>query len=189
MSEEIQGNNDRQQHTIASDTFQEEPPEEAPTPQSTERSSSSTLRAATPRAGALLVEAYGKLVGKQAKTLSPDKVLFEYAKGLVSFLIRKSLFLFLLLYTDGSSHKMFRLANSCVITLQHITQVSSIGDDDKTDKSAKEALGLLSSVELALKGRGLRTWGRSFLQTVADILETHPVSCIDTLIRGRIVDS
>ena len=88
MSEEIQGNNEQQQHSIVSDTYKEEvEPPEGQTPQTRE----SSFLAATPRAGALLVEAYGKSVGKQP---APDKVLFEYAKSLVSFCIVKSQFLF-----------------------------------------------------------------------------------------------
>jgi hypothetical protein len=85
MSEEIQLNNDRQHQDFDSGTFKENTQQAAQTVHTT--GSSSTTRAATPRAGALLVEVYGKLVGKQQNTVSPYKVLFEYSKFLVSFRI------------------------------------------------------------------------------------------------------
>ena len=94
MSEEIQGHNDRQ--VIASDTHTEEDAQQAAQTSHSTESSSSPFRP-PPRAGALLVEAYGKLVGKQPKVVSPDKVLFEYAKFLVSFRILVLRFFFLVL--------------------------------------------------------------------------------------------
>jgi len=84
MSEGIQGNNDRRQQNFISDPYLEEKQQQAArTQQPTERSFA-TLRAVSPRAGALLVETYGKLVGKKPYPVSPSKVLFEYAKFLVS---------------------------------------------------------------------------------------------------------
>ena len=50
-------------------------------------SSSSSGRAATPRAGALLVEVYGRVVGKQSSSFSPNTVLLEFTKYLVSIFV------------------------------------------------------------------------------------------------------
>jgi hypothetical protein len=91
MSEDFQLNNDRQHQDFDSETFKEDNTQQAA--QTVNTTGSSTLRAATPRAGALLVEVYGKLVGKQQNTVSPYKVLFEYSKFLVSFRIATANFL------------------------------------------------------------------------------------------------
>jgi hypothetical protein len=79
MSEGIQEKKHRVQHSLSSSEAEntEDDPEVALQPQSSELSSSS----APPRAG--LVEAYGKLAGKRCQ-FSPDKVLFEYTRSLVS---------------------------------------------------------------------------------------------------------
>ena len=88
MSEEILQNIVRQQHS--SNIYKESSTQE--TAQTAKSTGSSSTTAVKPRAGALLVEAYGKLVGKQRNTVSPNKVLFEYSKFLVSFPIPKSHF-------------------------------------------------------------------------------------------------
>lgn len=43
-------------------------------------------RASTPRAGALLVEAYARVIGKH-RSFSPEKVIIEYIRYLVSMII------------------------------------------------------------------------------------------------------
>ena len=103
MSEEIQGNNDRQQQNINSETYKEENVQQAARTQPSTESSSTTHRAASPRAGARLVEAYGKLVGKPQYTASPDKVLLEYVKFLVSFVFQRAIFYSLFLSSSNMS--------------------------------------------------------------------------------------
>jgi hypothetical protein len=85
MSEGILGNNDRQHYSF--DNYKAENQQQAE--QTVNSAGSTSSSPATPRAGAFLVEAYGKLVGKQRNTVSPNKVLFEYSKFLVSFSIPK----------------------------------------------------------------------------------------------------
>lgn len=92
MSEGILEHNERQHQNFDSEAFRGENKQQAvPTVDTT--GSSSTFPG-TPRAGALLVEAYGKLVGKRRNSVSPNKVLFEYSKFLVSFFLRVAIFLF-----------------------------------------------------------------------------------------------
>jgi hypothetical protein len=45
---------------------------------------SSPPRASTPRAGAVVVEAYARVLGRKNHNFIPDKLLFEYIKHLVS---------------------------------------------------------------------------------------------------------
>lgn len=86
MSEGSQSKKDRLQNYLSTETeqpignYEEVAPSNASDP-----SSSSLPRALTPRAGALLVEAYARVVGRNA-SFGPDKVLLEYIKHLVSLI-------------------------------------------------------------------------------------------------------
>jgi hypothetical protein len=83
MSEGIQGKKDREQLEQQIKIESEGSSSGTAHRLQTTDSSSSSIRASKPQVGALLVEAYGKIVPKQ-RGFSADKVLFEYAKFLVS---------------------------------------------------------------------------------------------------------
>jgi hypothetical protein len=83
MSEGIQGKKDREQLEQEIKIESEGSSSGTAHRLQTTDSSSSSIRASKPQVGALLVEAYGKIVPKQ-RGFSADKVLFEYAKFLVS---------------------------------------------------------------------------------------------------------
>ena len=83
MSEGIQGKKDREQQERHIKIDSEGSSSGSAHRLRTTDSSSSSIRASKPQVGALLVEAYGKIVPKQ-RDFSADKVLFEYAKFLVS---------------------------------------------------------------------------------------------------------
>jgi hypothetical protein len=81
MSEENQGIHNRKLvHQIIEASFEEKEEKTTQRDLALERS----LFEATPRAGALLVESYGRTVQQRVKSLSPNIVLFEYSKFLVS---------------------------------------------------------------------------------------------------------
>jgi hypothetical protein len=81
MSEEIQGNHNRKQiHQTTEASFEKKEETTTQRDLAVERS----LFEATPRAGALLVESYGRTAQQRVKSLSPNIVLFEYSKFLVS---------------------------------------------------------------------------------------------------------
>lgn len=87
MSEGIQSKSDRLQYFSSAEI---EPPssgnyDEVLEPNSSDPFSSSLRASAPPRAGALLVEAYARVLDRSTgKRLSPEKVLIEYIKQLVS---------------------------------------------------------------------------------------------------------
>jgi hypothetical protein len=83
MSEGIQGKKDREQQEQYIKIDSEGSSSGSAHRLQTTDSSSSSIRASKPQVGALLVEAYGKIVPKQ-RDFSANKVLFEYAKFLVS---------------------------------------------------------------------------------------------------------
>ena len=84
--EEIQGKQERQQNQQRSELEQEE---EANKARVAEPPSSSSLGRAVggARSGALLVEVYGRVVRKQHNSFSPNQVLFDFTRYLVSFCI------------------------------------------------------------------------------------------------------
>jgi hypothetical protein len=81
MSEGIQGKKDQEQQEQPIKIDSEGSGLETAHRLQTTDSSYSSIRASKPQVGALLVEAYGKIVPKQR---GANKVLFEYAKFLVS---------------------------------------------------------------------------------------------------------
>lgn len=91
MSEGIQGNtsrqpsyqNQQQQHQSAASTNENSAERETAESQQLLRGPARSF-VASPGVGALLVEAYAKVVLKKQNRLSPNKVLFEYARFLVS---------------------------------------------------------------------------------------------------------
>jgi len=93
MSEGIQGNtsrqpsyqNQQQQHQSAASTNENSAEQETVESQQLLRGPARSF-VASPGVGALLVEAYAKVVLKKQNRLSPNKVLFEYARFLVSSL-------------------------------------------------------------------------------------------------------
>jgi hypothetical protein len=86
MSEGSQSKKDRLKNSLTSNTEKQFANNEEVTSNAADPSSSSLPRASTPRAGALLVEAYARVVGRNP-TFAPDKVVFDYIKDLVSILI------------------------------------------------------------------------------------------------------
>jgi hypothetical protein len=83
MSEGIQGKKDQEQQEQPIKIDSEGSGLETAHRLQTTDSSYSSIRASKPQVGALLVEAYGKIVPKQ-RGFPANKVLFEYAKFLVS---------------------------------------------------------------------------------------------------------
>ena len=83
--EEIQGKQERQQNQQRSELENEE---EGTKARVAEPPSSSLGGRAAPRSGALLVEVYGRVVRKQHNCFSPNQVLLDFTKYLVSFRIR-----------------------------------------------------------------------------------------------------
>lgn len=85
--EEIQGKQERQQNQQRSELENEEEGNKA---RVAEPPSSSLGGRAAPRSGALLVEVYGRVVRKQHNCFSPNQVLLDFTKYLVSFPIHRN---------------------------------------------------------------------------------------------------
>jgi len=106
--------------------------------------------AASPGVGALLVEAYAKVVLKKQNRLSPNKVLFEYARFLVGLI-------------EGET-----------------TSRGDSSTESTSTSTKKEALALLEVVNLAFGDQQAKStassWDPSFVRAVVIVLETHPVS-------------
>ena len=175
MGEEIQSSNDQQQQ-ISLNTLQgQEIQSQASQTQHTSESSSTHLR--SPRAGALLVEAYGKLVGKHPKTISPNKILFEYSSHLVSIFYSSIIFCIRFLPCRLAKRSVNSFATHKYSSPMNEHQVQSIKvSNTTTSNSSKDALALLDTAELAFKARTVQSWNSTFVKNIVQVLETHPVS-------------
>jgi len=122
------------------------------------------------RAGALLAQVYER--GPKGG-ISPQKVLFEWTKELVSFHIPRSdrhsptIHFFL-------SHTLNKLINSkltlCLLSLQ----VKSIQANKDTASSNKAALDLLEAIKFATN-KGPVVWDQVLVDQVVKILQSHRV--------------
>jgi hypothetical protein len=164
MSEGIQGKKDREQLEQQIKIDSEGSSSGTAHRLRTTDSSSSSIRASKPQVGALLVEAYGKIVPKQ-RGFSADKVLFEYAKFLVSPI--NDFMLQILLPC------LFCLPPSS-LSLSLIQQVNLLEEEKKSIQTEKEAFALLDVVELAFRG-SRPTWDPAFIHSIVAILQSHPV--------------
>jgi hypothetical protein len=174
MSEGIQGKKDREQQEQHIKNSERSGSGTAHRLQTTD-SSSSSIRASKPQVGALLVEAYGKIVPKQ-RGFPANKVLFEYAKFLVSPIIRSTILFSGVQPRHHNDCERFL----CLFAYHHLLSVSLIVlqvnllEEKKSKQTEKEAFALLDVVELAFRG-SRPTWDPAFIQSIVAILQNHPV--------------
>jgi hypothetical protein len=83
--EDNQEQQQNQQHSEPHQQQEEEGPKPTRVEPETAAGPSQSLGRAAPRSGALLVEVYGRVVRKQHNLFSPNQVLFDFTKYLVSF--------------------------------------------------------------------------------------------------------
>jgi hypothetical protein len=171
MSEGIQGKKDQQQEQRIKINSEGGSPGTARRLQTTD-SSYSSIRASKPQVGALLVEAYGKIVPKQ-RGFPANKVLFEYAKFLVSpindFIFNCST----RRITTTVRYSFVFLLTTFFFLFFLILQVNLL-KEKKSKQTEKEAFALLDVVELAFRG-SRPTWDPAFIHSIVAILQSHPV--------------
>ena len=92
--EDSQEQQQNQQRSETQQQQQEEGPKATRVEPETAAGPSQSLGRAAPRSGALLVEVYGRVVRKQHNLFSPNQVLLDFTKYLVSFLIQSVLGIF-----------------------------------------------------------------------------------------------